>query len=77
MLNVELVKIIAKLRDAAKSRFVRHVETFGVRRVREVRDQAVSLGSVVAGGWVNMGFVAYLAFIDFNQPRGWGSGRLS
>lgn len=75
-LNVELVKIIAKLRDAAKSGFVRHVETFGVRRVREVRDQAASLGSVFAGMWArDIEFVRYLAFLDYNQPRGWGSGR--
>jgi hypothetical protein len=75
-LNVEIVKIIAKLRDAAKSGFVRHVEAFGMRRVREIREQAVSLGSLVAGGWAReMGFVRYLAFLDYNQPRGWGSGR--
>jgi len=75
-LNVELVKIIAKLRDAAKSGFVRHVETFGVRRLREVRDQGVSLGSVFACVWAkDIEFVRYLAFLDYNQPRGWGSGR--
>ncbi len=77
LLNVELVKIIAKLRDAAKSRFVRHVETFGIHRVREVRDQAYAWGDVAGGAWVDMGFARYLAFLDFNQPRGWGSGRLS
>jgi hypothetical protein len=75
-LNVELVKIIAKLRDAAKSGFVRHVEAFGIRRVREVRDQAVSLGSLFGGMWArDIEFVRYLAFLDYNQPRGWGSGR--
>ncbi|MDP2954270.1 MAG: hypothetical protein Q8O76_13265 [Chloroflexota bacterium] len=71
-----IVKILAKLRDAAKSGFVRHVETFGIRRVREIREQAVSLGSLVAVGWAReIGFVRYLAFLDYNQPRGWGSGR--
>jgi len=72
-LSVELVKIIAKVRDACRGGFVRHVETFGVRRVRVVRGQASAWGDDV-GGWVSLEFARYLAFIDFNQPRGWGSG---
>ncbi len=73
-LSFELVKIIAKVRDACRGRFVRHVETFGVRRVRVVRDQAYAWGDAAGGGWVSVGFARYLAFLDFNQPRGWGSG---
>ncbi len=73
-LNVEIAKILAKLRNARRSRFARHVESFGVQRAREIRDQALSLGGRLAGTWVaDGGFPVYLALLDLNQPPGWGS----
>jgi hypothetical protein len=73
-LNVEIVKILAKLRNACMSRFARHVESFGAQRARQVRDQALSLGGRLAEAWVSdWGFPVYLAFLDLNQPPGWGS----
>ena len=74
-LGVELVKIIAKIRDATSSRFVRHVETFGVLQVRAVCGHALGFGYTGAGSWASEeGFARYLGFLDFNQPVGWGSG---
>jgi hypothetical protein len=72
-LGVELVKIVAKVRDACRGRFVRHVDAFGVRRVRVLCTQAKAWGGSVED-WVGLGFARYLAFLDLNQPRGWGSG---
>jgi hypothetical protein len=75
VLGVELVKIIGKLNDAMRSGFVRHMRSFGVRRAREIRDQAVGFGYSGARGWLwDQGFVRYLAVLDYCQPAGWGSG---
>ena len=72
VLGVELVKIIAKIRDATVSRFVRHMKTFGMARTREVVAQAKILAGLE---WsADGGFARYLAFLDFNQPLGWGFG---
>jgi hypothetical protein len=72
LLNVQIVRIIAKLRDACKSGFVRHLERFGVERVRVVQAEAVSLGyfgtAALSG---DLGFIRYLIFLDYNQPIGW------
>ncbi|MGD0803106.1 MAG: hypothetical protein ABSA11_03435 [Candidatus Bathyarchaeia archaeon] len=72
VLNVQLVRIIAKLRDACKSGFVRHLERYGVERVRVVQREAVSLGyrgaEALSG---DLGFIRYLMFLDYNQPVGW------
>jgi hypothetical protein len=69
VLGVVLVKIVAKIRDATASRFVRHVETFGVLRAREIIAQVRVFKGL---GWLDDGgFARYLAFLDFNQPIGW------
>ena len=74
-LGVELVKIIAKIRNATASRFVRHVETFGVLQARVVCGQALGFGFAGARSWaLDEGFARYLGFLDFNQPVGWSSG---
>jgi len=67
-----IVRILAKLRDASKSPFSRHVERVGLVKARRVVEQALELGCVEAGGWLSEGFARYLAFIDFNHPSGWG-----
>jgi hypothetical protein len=73
VLGVELVKIIAKIRDATASRFVRHVETFGVSRAREIVAHAKKLAGL---DWLaDYKLSRYLAFLDFNQSIGWGSTR--
>jgi hypothetical protein len=75
VLGVVLVTIIGKLKDAMRSGFVRHMRSFGVRRAREIRDQAVGFGYSGARGWLwDQGFVRYLAVLDYCQPAGWGSG---
>jgi hypothetical protein len=72
LLNVEIVRIIAKLRDACKSGFVRHLERFGVERVRAVQAEAARLGYVGAAALSrDLGFIRYLMFLDYNQPIGW------
>lgn len=70
VLGIELVKMLKKLRDALKSRFVRHVEEFGFRRAREIKDQAVNWGNYIATGWASdLDFVKYLTMMDLNHPR--------
>ncbi len=72
LLNIQIVRIIAKLRDACKSGFVRHMERYGVERVRVVQAEAARLGYLGAAALSrDLGFIRYLMFLDFNQPIGW------
>ena len=72
LLNIQIVRIIAKLRDACKSGFVRHMERFGVERVRIVQAEAIKWGYLGAATLSrDLGFIRYLMFLDFNQPIGW------
>ena len=74
VLSVQLVKIIAKIRDACKSGFIKHLERFGMARVGVIQAQAFSFGYEGAKTLSNdLDFVRYLIFLDFNQPIGWGT----
>jgi hypothetical protein len=69
VLAQELVKILAKLRDAGKCAFTRHVEVFGYKKLRLIVDQVRSFGSEVS--WLmDMGFAEWLAFTDYYSPFG-------
>lgn len=71
-LSIQLVKIIAKINDACKSSFAKHLEQFGMGRVRVIQAQAASFGYREAEGLSrDSKFIRYLIFIDFNQPIGW------
>ena len=52
-LGVQLVRIIDSLRKAMRSVFVERVETFGVRRAREMVELALGWGSDVADAWAS------------------------
>jgi len=68
-----IVKILAKLRDALKSPFVRMMETYGVEKSRIISRIAVEWGHSTAGEWANeVGFVRYLTALELNSPSGWG-----
>lgn len=69
-----IVGILVKLRDASRSGFARHVESFGLKRYKTVMIQLIRLGYAFVDG-LDGEFVRYLAFLDFNQPPGWGSKR--
>jgi hypothetical protein len=72
LLNEEIVKIIAKLRDASKSRFVKHLERFGAERVGAFRANAERIGFLGAADLSkDLAFIRYLIFLDYNQPIGW------
>ena len=72
VLGAQLVEIVAKLGEALKCGFTRHVESFGVRQAVKMVQAAVGFGSRVAHEWLNgVGFARYLGFIDFNQPTGY------
>ena len=72
VLNGHIVKIIAKLRDACKSGFVRNLEQFGLERVRMIKAGAEKIGYFGAAELErNLGFIRYLMFLDYNQPIGW------
>ena len=73
VLGVELVKILAKLRDAFKSVFVRRMEEYGFGRAKVLAVQAFDWGYVGARLWSSdLGFARYLTLIDVNAPSGWG-----
>ena len=67
----QLVRILVKLRDAARSAFTRHVEEFGASRMWGVIEFALSLGSSVALGWACDGFARWFGLNNFNNPVGW------
>ena len=67
-----LVVILVKLRDASRSGYARHFDSFGWGRLSAVRDQLVRLGYAFVDGF-GEDFARYLAFLDYNQPAGWGS----
>jgi hypothetical protein len=73
VLCVELVNIMAKLRDALMSGFVRRMEEYGFGRALRMARQAVEWGYTVAVGWSSdLGFVRYLTVLDLNWPAGFG-----
>ena len=62
-----LMDIVEKLGEALRSRFDKHVESFGIRRVIDMVRLAIGFGSSVARDWLlDSGFSRYLAFIDIN-----------
>jgi len=68
-----IVKILAKLKAALESPFVRRMETYGVEKARLLSKIAVEWGHEMAGGWAReKGFARYLTVLDFNAPSGWG-----
>ena len=68
-----IVKILAKLKEALKSPFVRRMETYGIEKSRIISRKAVEWGHSTAGEWANeVGFIRYLTVLDFNKPSGWG-----
>jgi len=72
-LGVEIVKVLKKLSDALKSRFVRLMESYGLERARSLSKQAQSWGYGGAGSWRHdFGFVRFLTVIKLNSPGGFG-----
>jgi hypothetical protein len=62
-----IVKILAKLKDALESPFVRRMETDGIKKAREIAALAVEWGHYVAGAWAqDPGFARYLTMLDIN-----------
>lgn len=72
VLIYQLVKIIEKIESAGKSRFTKHVETYGRERLKVIYSQAEAFGDAYSDRFrEDLGFMRYLIFIDFNQPIGW------
>ena len=68
-----IVKILAKLKEALESPFVRKMETYGIEKSRIITKIAVEWGHSTAGEWANeVGFVRYLTALELNSPSGWG-----
>ncbi|MCW4050742.1 MAG: hypothetical protein NWE89_13510 [Candidatus Bathyarchaeota archaeon] len=68
----QLLDIVGKLEDALRSRFVKHLESYGYRRVVQVVSQAVKMGCDVARGWLmDASFAWYLTAQNLNQPMGY------
>jgi len=68
-----IVKILVKLRDAAKCAFTRHVESYGYMKLRETVEQARGLG-YDATGWVrDLGFAEWFALNNYYNSVGWRS----
>ena len=73
VLGVEIVKILAKLRDALKGELVRRMEEYGYERAKEIAAIAVEWGNRAAKYWVSeINLARYLSVMDLNQPSGYG-----
>ncbi len=71
LLGDVIVKILAKLKKALKSRFVRHMESFGLEEARKIAEQAVCFGYERAKDWVyDFNFIRYLTMLNMNTPSG-------
>ncbi|OGD60474.1 hypothetical protein A3K78_08110 [Candidatus Bathyarchaeota archaeon RBG_13_52_12] len=71
LLNVKLVRILAKIKEASLGRFARQVRDFGGRRAKEISSIGVKFGSCLSGGWVDEVFARYFAFMSLNMLIGW------
>ncbi|EMR73023.1 hypothetical protein MCGE09_00643 [Thaumarchaeota archaeon SCGC AB-539-E09] len=70
VLGVELLKIIKKLRNALKSEFIRHLEGYGVNRVRVLSNLAFEWGNKNARIWVSdIGFTRYVTLMKLNRSN--------
>ena len=68
-----IVGILAKLKEALRSPFIKAVETRGITRARRLAAHAVKWGYEAARVWASdLGFACYLTLIDVNKPSGWG-----
>lgn len=67
----ELSKILAKLREAFKSAFIKHVEDYGFKKLMDVINVAVGFGNVEALKWESESFAKLLAVNNYNNPVGW------
>jgi len=73
VLGVVLVKILSKVKEALKSGFVRRVNDYGLRRIKELSARAVAWGNMAARKWVyDLGFARYLTLLNVYAPSGWG-----
>ena len=69
-----ILGILVKIREALKSGFQRHLESYGVERARKVSEQGMELGYDEAGSWMyDMDFIRYLTLLDYNGPPGFGA----
>ena len=68
VLGVMLVKIIAKLKEALKSPFVKKMETYGIMKARSLSSVAVEWGYGTAENWTQgKEFARYLTMISFDS----------
>lgn len=71
LLASQLELILTKISEATVSKFLRHVEQVGAKRLIKVLGYARAWGSRVDASWVASDFSWYLAFLDFYQLNGW------
>jgi len=69
-----IVKILARLKEALKSPFVRRMEEYGFQKAGKLAGQAVGWGYAKARGWAyDSTFARYVTMLDVNAPSGWGN----
>jgi len=68
-----IVKILAKLKEALKSPFIRKMETYGIQKAKMLVMKAMEWGNDMAESWAQEDFFArYLTALELNPPTGWG-----
>ena len=72
ILHAQISDIIAKLSDASKNGYQKHLEKYGIIRIKEIQIQAIKFNYYKALEVENdVNFMKYLIFLDYNQPIGW------
>ena len=67
VLGVVLVEIVRKLRDAMKCEFVTLMETYGVKRVRDLVEYTLAWGNTSTICWANdQGYVRHVTNLKLN-----------
>jgi len=65
-----IVKILAKLKEALKSPFVKKMETYGIAKARQLAGAAVEWGYTQAQKWADeTGYIRHLTNNELNTPR--------
>ena len=68
---VPIVCVLAKLKRAARGKFVRLMESYGLGKARKLSGLACSWGHLEAKSWLYyFGFVRYSTVVEMNCPGG-------
>lgn len=69
-----IADILDKLEKSLKSGYIRHVEDYGLGKMKQIIEKALQIGCVEAAGWNCESFARLLALNNYHNPVGWRQG---